>query len=328
MRDLRSFQSARAMSSPQKRPRPTSDEGTLVDKRSKSRQAAWDAFCDEAEAIVGKVVLMEANTDTGLATMMAAVENDRNGLGGGANKGRPYTPVERHPDDSVAACGKKLTITRAVVSLLLSTQTNVNSSAIAQARLAAAFPDGPNTIARELTGGAAAARACRAKVTDAIRVVGMTPKRLGFIEALLTTLHGRVQSGETETVDLALEPLRERDDALEQLCKIKGVGPKVAFCVLAFTCGANICPVDTNLEQITAKLNWLDGKKGLRADAIQKLLSEVVPDSTPRRDTLRRHLHCLLLQLNIQKSKKKSTETKTLAEEFVTRWAGRKRDLM
>ena len=75
--------------------------------------------------------------------------------------------------------------------------------------------------------------------------------RVGFRAAYISDAAKKVASGET---DLTLIESMPTPDALECLCKIKGVGPKVASCALLFGFDKGDCfPVDVWVKRVLAK---------------------------------------------------------------------------
>ena len=75
--------------------------------------------------------------------------------------------------------------------------------------------------------------------------------RVGFRAAYISDAAKKVASGET---DLSLIENMQTSDALEYLCKIKGVGPKVASCTLLFGFDKGDCfPVDVWVKRVLAK---------------------------------------------------------------------------
>jgi endonuclease-3 len=78
---------------------------------------------------------------------------------------------------------------------------------------------------------------------------------------------------------LSLEPLRDMDtgDAISYLTSLKGVGPKTAACVLLFSFGKPVMPVDTHIYRVTGRLGIIP--KGLGIEDAHKMLSGMVPKS-------------------------------------------------
>ena len=66
--------------------------------------------------------------------------------------------------------------------------------------------------------------------------------------------------------------------AMEYLMGFDGVGPKTAQCVLLFSFGMAVFPVDTHIYRIAGRLGVLD--KGVKADRAHETLAELI---APRR---------------------------------------------
>ena len=64
-------------------------------------------------------------------------------------------------------------------------------------------------------------------------------------------------------------------DGLEYLKSLKGVGPKTAACVLLFSFGKAVMPVDTHIFRVTKRLGLID--KALNIEEAHKVLSGLVP---------------------------------------------------
>ena len=65
------------------------------------------------------------------------------------------------------------------------------------------------------------------------------------------------------------------DEALEYLKAFKGVGPKTAVCVLLFSFGKPVMPVDTHIFRVTKRLGLID--KDSTVEEAHGRLSEIVP---------------------------------------------------
>jgi len=94
-----------------------------------------------------------------------------------------------------------------------------------------------------------------AKLAKAINVGGLAKIKSARILKLLQSIkdaHG----------ELNLDFLSEwpDDKAREYLLKIDGVGPKTAACVLAFSLGRHIMPVDTHVHRISTRLGIIPPK--------------------------------------------------------------------
>ena len=114
------------------------------------------------------------------------------------------------------------------------------------------------------------AAARRADIERAIRVAGLARVKSGRIKALLRDLRRRHGA-------YSIEFLRRMPDAeaMAYLCDMPGVGPKTAACVLLFSFGKPVFPVDTHIYRVAKRLGWVPDK----ADRVraQALLHEIVP---------------------------------------------------
>jgi len=86
-----------------------------------------------------------------------------------------------------------------------------------------------------------------------------------------------------------LAPLRDRSrDSIEQyLLGLPGVSAKVAKCVMMWTLGADVLPVDSHVHRVAARLGWTRRK---RADQCHDELEALVPPH--RRASF--HVQCIL----------------------------------
>lgn len=86
-----------------------------------------------------------------------------------------------------------------------------------------------------------------------------------------------------------LAPLRQRSqDSIEQyLLRLPGVSDKVAKCVMMWTLGAEVLPVDSHVHRIARRLGWTSRK---RADQCHDELEALVPPE--RRASF--HVDCIM----------------------------------
>ena len=77
-----------------------------------------------------------------------------------------------------------------------------------------------------------------------IKVAGLGKQKSKAIYQLLQSLKQKQKK-----VSLDHIKLRQDDDILEELTSYNGVGVKTASCVLLFSLGRNICPVDTHVHR-------------------------------------------------------------------------------
>ena len=255
------------------------------------------------------------------------------------------------PCQSVTACGRKTEVARAVVGALLSTQTDIEASSAAQARLWAEFPGGPTEL-RDALGIDADAPDDSAlkRMKQCIHCVGKIDPAQGkstpykqrrpywIHKALLTSWLEDLQS----TIGLSDE------QALNQLSALHQMGPKTAACVLSFSCGRPLLAVDSNIAHAAKALGWYTGKadpKSAASNLIQPALNGLKETSDVKvvvPPELRAEMHCLLLPfgqlVNAYKDGSKDVNSRKAAERmqqaagvdaaehkaafraFVTRW--------
>ena len=84
------------------------------------------------------------------------------------------------------------------------------------------------------------------------------------------------------------------------LTDLNGFGPKLAACVLGFTCNYPLLAVDTNVTQVTNALGWVKttDEKQIHNELNGKGdVAGLIPRSIEGYGNLRRTLHSLLLNL-------------------------------
>ena len=109
-----------------------------------------------------------------------------------------------------------------------------------------------------------------AKIASVIRHAGLAnikAKRIKEVLAEIKEREGR----------LSLECLAAMDaeGALRYLKSIKGVGPKTAACVLLFSFGKPVMPVDTHIYRVTKRLGLIP--RDLNIEAAHEFLTRMVP---------------------------------------------------
>lgn len=109
-------------------------------------------------------------------------------------------------------------------------------------------------------------------IAAAIKPAGLSNQKAPRIKAILKEI-AKANGGKLSLDFLGDLPVAE---ALGWLKNLPGVGPKTAACVLLFSFGKPVFPVDTHIYRISKRLGWLDEKVG-EAKA-NELLDKVVPD--------------------------------------------------
>lgn len=159
-----------------------------------------------------------------------------------------------------------------VMGTVLSQHTSDVNSGRAFARLKARFPAWEQ-----------AAHAPAGEIEDAIRCGGLARQKARRIKEILDAV------GEREgRVDLTR--LHDLDDqaAEDYLTSLPGVGPKTAACVLAFSMGRAVFPVDTHVHRVVTRLGWIPA--GTTAEKAYRLLTPRVPTG------IRYDLHLALIR--------------------------------
>jgi len=115
-----------------------------------------------------------------------------------------------------------------------------------------------------------AAKAEPEDIEAAISIGGLGGIKSHRIRQVLKAIHGKAGSYNLNF----LKKLSPRQ-GLEYLCSLNGVGRKTASCVLLFSLGLPVFPVDTHVNRVTQRLGW--APLGYDADAAGILLDEWVP---------------------------------------------------
>ena len=120
------------------------------------------------------------------------------------------------------------------------------------------------------------------ELEQTIRPAGLSNQKSATILSVL----GRLRD---ERGRPSLEHLEEMDDreATAYLTSFKGVGVKTAACVLCFSMGRDVIPVDTHVHRIAIRLGLVP--ENASAVRTHELLNEIVPPE------LRYELHVLLI---------------------------------
>ncbi len=120
------------------------------------------------------------------------------------------------------------------------------------------------------------------KLEESIRGGGLAKQKAPRIKAVLNKL-------KEEERDTAMSFLRDMsvEEGLEWLTSIPGIGPKTARCVLLFSLGKPVIPVDTHVHRVARRLGLI----GLKTTAEQshRILEAMVPEE----DAYRFHMHLI-----------------------------------
>jgi endonuclease-3 len=114
-----------------------------------------------------------------------------------------------------------------------------------------------------------------AELVEALRPGGLAVQKAPRIQAVLR---------EIEPLDLDRLGEEPAGEAMRRLVALPGVGPKTASCVLLFSLGVPVMPVDTHIHRIALRVGLVPD--GTTADAAHALLTGM----TPARRMLEAHL--------------------------------------
>ena len=109
------------------------------------------------------------------------------------------------------------------------------------------------------------------EIEDAIRVGGLARIKSGRIKRVLNEIHD--MRGETILDFIGEMPDKE---ARAFLIRFEGVGLKTASCVLMFSLGRPVFPVDTHVHRIARRLGLIGAS--VSAEAAHDILGEMIPD--------------------------------------------------
>ena len=135
-----------------------------------------------------------------------------------------------------------------LVLTVLSQNTNDRNRDVAYVRLRARFPD-----------WAAVAHAPVAEIEEAIRPGGISKVKSRRIKAML----GAIEA-ETGGLDLGFLAEAPREQAIEFLERLPGVGRKTAACVLLFSFDRPEMPVDTHVYRVASRLGLIRPRASVR----------------------------------------------------------------
>jgi endonuclease-3 len=145
-----------------------------------------------------------------------------------------------------------------LILTILSQNTSDQNSERAYARMRERFPAWADV--RDAPAG---------ELVEALRPGGLALQKAPRIQAVLRDL---------DALDLEWLGTRPPDEAMRWLVALPGVGPKTASCVLLFSLGVPVMPVDTHIHRIALRVGLVPA--GTTADAAHALLTEMTP---PRR---------------------------------------------
>ena len=120
------------------------------------------------------------------------------------------------------------------------------------------------------------------KIAAAIRVGGLADQKAQRIKRAIGVIKDVLG-------ELSLRKLRsyDPDDAEMFLCMLPGIGVKCARCIMMYSLGMRVLPVDTHVWRISRRLGWLDD--GCTAIEAHSALARLVPE----RKHFRFHVTCV-----------------------------------
>jgi endonuclease-3 len=124
--------------------------------------------------------------------------------------------------------------------------------------------------------------ASEGELEETIRPAGLAKQKSATVLSTLARLrdeHGSPTLHHLEALGDA--------EAIEYLTSFKGVGVKTAACVLCFSLGRDVIPVDTHVHRIAVRLGLVP--EGTNAVRTHQILNDIVPSG------LRYELHVLLI---------------------------------
>jgi endonuclease-3 len=174
--------------------------------------------------------------------------------------GTPTARVAEIVSRLEAACGaprrhRRLPPLDELVLTILSQNTSDLNSERAYARMRERFPTWRSV--RD---------APEADLVDALRPGGLAAQKAPRIQAVLRALDG---------LDLEWLATVPPAEAMGWLVALPGVGPKTASCVLLFSLGVPVMPVDTHIHRIAGRVGLIPARTG--ADAAHAILTEMTP---------------------------------------------------
>jgi len=146
-----------------------------------------------------------------------------------------------------------------LIATVLSQNTSDANSHRAFSSLTAAFPTWEDVAEAEDT-----------EIVRAIRIGGLGETKAARIKSILQQIKESRGS-----LDLRfLKELRPAD-AKEWLKGLPGVGPKTAGCVLLFSLGQPVLPVDTHILRVSRRLGLIDSR--VNAEKAHDVLEDIIP---------------------------------------------------
>jgi endonuclease III len=105
-------------------------------------------------------------------------------------------------------------------------------------------------------------KADRREIATAIKSGGLAKQKAGNIKRALGIIHD--EFGE---VSLRCLKNMKRQEAEDFLLKLPGIGVKSARCIMMYSLGFGVLPVDTHVARITYRLGWVNTQNTERLHA-------------------------------------------------------------
>ena len=122
---------------------------------------------------------------------------------------------------------------------------------------------------REYDTPAKLAKAPEKKIAELIRIGGLHEQKARLIKHVAQLVLDEYGG------DLGFVCDADPEAARKELLSIKGVGPKTADCVLLFSCGRDVIPVDTHVFRISKRLGL--APEHASHEEVHRILTEEVP---------------------------------------------------
>jgi endonuclease-3 len=119
-------------------------------------------------------------------------------------------------------------------------------------------------------------------IAEAIKLGGLAQVKAPRIKQILRQI--QAQRGSLDLKFLKKMPVAESKEWLRSL---PGVGPKTAACVLLFSLGKPVLPVDTHILRVAKRLGLIDSR--VSAEKTHEVLGEMVP----AQDVYQFHIHMI-----------------------------------
>lgn len=185
-----------------------------------------------------------------------------------------------------------------VLTILSQNTSDVNSFRAFES-LKKRFPGKDGTV-----DWASVAKADQADVADAVRMGGLAQQKSERIGNILGWI-------ESEYGDYNIDKICEMPplEVIEIFTRHKGIGVKTISVVLAFSCGADLFPVDTHVNRVSGRLGFVSEKSP--AEKTFRIMSDLVPENR----SFSLHLNIIRLGREICNARKPKCEICPLRKE-------------